>query len=256
MQDSNTLFIGKVLLQFKELPSTNEYAFEYLSKSKPTEGTVISAANQTAGRGQIGSRWESAPGQNLTISLILYPTFLPAWQNFQLNKAIALAVRDFVAAQLSQAVYIKWPNDIYVGNRKVGGILIQNILKRSFVDASVIGIGLNVNQTEFSREIPNPTSLALETNRAFELQPLLDQLCSFLESRYLQLRQKGASFPDEDYLDHLYRIHQISTFERPNGEIFAGIISGVSETCHLLIARDTEVESFDLKEIRLLLPAE
>ncbi|MBK9336717.1 MAG: biotin--[acetyl-CoA-carboxylase] ligase [Lewinellaceae bacterium] len=133
---ANTLFIGKVYHRFDALPSTNDYARELLAKSKPPEGTVLRAASQSAGRGQYGSRWLSAAGQNLTLSIILYPKWLQVAEQFRLSEAVALAVRDTVVAALPHAsgagVLIKWPNDVYLSDRKIAGILIQNALNGLF----------------------------------------------------------------------------------------------------------------------------
>ncbi|MBK7475198.1 MAG: biotin--[acetyl-CoA-carboxylase] ligase [Haliscomenobacter sp.] len=253
MQNRNTLFLGKVLLQFSDLPSTNEYATELLAKSKPIEGTVISAYYQFAGRGQIGSSWESTPGENLTISILLYPVFLEATRQFQLNKAIALGVRDFLASYIPQApVYVKWPNDLYINSKKVGGILIQNALQKNTLQSSVVGIGLNINQATFSDAAPHATSLFLETGNVFDLSFLLHELCYFLEVRYLALKQGLDEGLDQDYLRYLYRFGQPSIFKRASGELFQGKICGISDIGRLLIDQEGFIEEFDLKEISFM----
>lgn len=250
MQNRNTLFLGKVLLRFKDLPSTNEYAVELLSKSKPIEGTVISAYHQVAGRGQIGSSWESAPGENLTVSVLLYPVFLAATRQFQLNKAISLGVRDFIAAFIPQApVHIKWPNDLYIGSKKAGGILIQNVLQKNALQSSVVGIGLNINQATFSDAVPNATSLFLETGTVFDLSALLDELCYFLEVRYLALKQGLDEGLNQDYLRYLYRFGEPAFFQRVSGEVFQGTICGVSDIGRLLIDQNGIIEDFNIKEV-------
>ena len=126
MRNKNTLFIGKVFQHFASLESTNQYAVDLISKSKPIEGTVISTFNQTKGRGQIGSTWESAIGKNITLSVILYPSFLPIQKQFYLNQIVALAVKDLLQAYTSKVVQVKWPNDVYIHEHKTAGILIQN----------------------------------------------------------------------------------------------------------------------------------
>lgn len=253
MQNRNTLFLGKVLLQLTDLPSTNEYAAELLSKNKPMEGTVISAHRQYAGRGQIGSSWESTPGENLTVSIILYPVFLAAMQQFQLNQAIALGVRDLLIACAPQAtVQVKWPNDLYIGSRKAGGILIQNAIQKNAIQSSIVGIGLNINQATFSERVPNATSLFLETGNVFDLPSLLLELCYFLEVRYLSLKQGSGEALAQEYLQHLYRFGQLSFFQRASGSVFQGKICGVSELGKLLVAQDGIIEEFGLKEISFL----
>ncbi len=174
----NTLFIGKVYLRFDELSSTNDHAAELLApehpshtKSKPAEGTVIRADSQSAGRGQFGSRWESAAGKNLTFSVILYPEWLEIEAQFYLSMAVALAVHNAVCEVYRGPlpVQIKWPNDLYLGDQKMGGILIQNSLSGARIQSSIIGIGLNVNQLHFDPDLPNPVSLASASGHAFDL---------------------------------------------------------------------------------------
>lgn len=254
MLNKNTLFIGKVLLEFASLPSTNLFALELLSKSKPSEGTVILAFDQSEGRGQIGSRWESQPGCNITLSVILYPTFLPIPQQFSLNQASALAVRDFVARYAKKPVYVKWPNDIYIGHCKVAGILIQNTLSGGGFQSTVIGLGINVNQEIFAPGLPNPTSLKLETGLEFELPELIQRLCQSLEQRYLQLRNSQFGRLNEEYLQYLYGLGQTALFERPDGRQFTGMITGISPIGLLLVEAEGREEAFQLKEIKMVSP--
>ena len=251
LRKKNTLFIGKVFQEFPSLPSTNLYAMELLSKSKPNEGTVISALHQTAGRGQIGSSWEANPGQNLTLSVILYPTFLAARRQFLLTQAVALAVKDFITRYTEKTVNVKWPNDIYIDDDKVAGILIQTTLSSKGFQNCVVGVGINVNQQEFGPLLPNPTSLSLATGRVYELPPLIDAFCQALEQRYLQLKSGNRAAIGEEYLQHLYRMSQQTLFERPGGERFSGVIEGVNEAGQLLIRHSGGEEAFHLKEIRM-----
>lgn len=254
MQHQNTLFIGKVLLHHKELPSTNAYASELVAKSKPSEGTVISTFRQAQGRGQLGSKWESEPDKNLTLSVVLYPDFLLPRQNFALNKAVALAVRQFIAELVpQQLVCIKWPNDIYVGTRKICGILIQNSLNRNALASSIVGIGINVNQTTFSKDIPNPSSLQLENGKEYDLSSLIPSLCHHLEVMYLRLKAREFAVLDAEYLQNLYRYQLLTLFQRRNGSTFWGKISGISAIGRLQIAhRDGTEEDFDLKEVSII----
>ncbi|MBK7870858.1 MAG: biotin--[acetyl-CoA-carboxylase] ligase [Saprospiraceae bacterium] len=253
MHTKNTLFIGKVLLDFPELESTNLYALELLTKSKPIEGTVISTFQQTQGRGQIGSSWESEPHKNLSLSVILHPVFLPLHESFALNLAISLAVRDFIAKNVEKTTKVKWPNDIYVGNRKICGILIQNSIGNGLLQSSVVGIGVNVNQTSFSTNAPNATSLTLETARTFPLYDLIDDLCLFVEQRYLNLK-KTTSFESlrQEYLQHLYRYGEESSFRRADGSVFQGSINDIMPSGKLLINSAFGEETFSIKEISFL----
>ena len=250
---NNTLFVGKVLLQMEELDSTNSYALELLSKNKPSEGTVISARNQTQGRGQIGSSWESEAGKNLTFSLILYPTFLTIKQQFLLNQVISLSLYDFISKKISNEVKIKWPNDIYVRNKKVAGTLIQNILSANKFQTSIIGIGVNINQTNFLSDAPNPTSLKIEAGKEFDLRDTIEALCGDIEKRYLQLRSDKSTIIQKDYLANLYRYQEAAIYQRlDNGEVFSGKIVGIEESGKLMIDHAKGQSSFSIKEVKFL----
>jgi len=248
----NTLFIGQNFIEFAELRSTNIFAQELLSKNKPVEGTVISTRNQTAGRGQIGSGWESEPDKNINLSIILNPTFLPVRQQFQLNQAVSLAVRDFVAKFVQKTVKIKWPNDIYINGNKVSGILIQNNLKGIQISSSILGIGININQTEFKTNPPNPTSLQLEMQQQFDLKEMQNMLFSCIEPRYLQLKNGRQKELDREYLRNLYWINEERIFQRPSGDKFMGKIIGISPSGKLKIKSKNRVEAFAIKEVKFL----
>lgn len=251
LRKKNTLFVGKVFHEFLSLPSTNLYALELLSKSKPSEGTVISAVHQTAGRGQIGSSWETEPALNLTLSVILYPSFLPPQQQFSLTQAVALSVRDLITRYTEKAVKVKWPNDIYIGDGKVAGILIQTTLSQKGFQNCVVGTGINVNQEQFSPLLPNPTSLLLETGKTFELHQLAEEYCQSLEQRYLQLKKGLGRAIGEEYLQHLYGMGRQALFERPGGEQFTGVIRGINATGQLIIRHSGQEEAFHLKQVKM-----
>jgi BirA family transcriptional regulator, biotin operon repressor / biotin---[acetyl-CoA-carboxylase] ligase len=268
----NTVFIGKVLHHFDELPSTNAYASALLvqglsvSNTEPAfsgafhsgEGTVISTFNQTYGRGQMGTRWESEPHMNLAVSIILKPHFLQARQQFHLNKAIALAVCDFVAMQyadgnahLKNDVTVKWANDIYVKNNKIAGILIQNALSGVDIQSTIVGIGININQTHFNN-LPNATSLKLETGKTYILMDLLEKICQCVEQRYLQLKKRDFDKLHTEYLDKLYRMGEEAIYQYPNGEFFSGKIIAVGDNGKLTILTKMGIENFDVKEVKFI----
>lgn len=265
---ANSLFIGKVYYRFDELPSTNDYARELLAKSRPPEGTVLQAASQSAGRGQFGSHWESAAGQNLTLSVILYPSWLPLSQQFALSQAVALALYDTVSTcmPLNTAaeqpgtesrdtfVRIKWPNDLYLGNRKTAGILIQNTLSNNHLQTSIIGIGLNVNQIVFHSEIPNPTSLALAFGQTFDQDALAESLFENLEIRYLQLKAGQLEQIRTAYHERLYGRGEERLFALPDGRQLQGLILGVLPDGRLRVQHAEAEMAYEMKAIRLLLP--
>ena len=255
---TNTLFIGKVYHRFDELPSTNDWAVELLSKSKPPEGTVVRADSQSAGRGQFGSRWVSSPGKNLTLSVILRPTWLSVSAQFYLSMAVAVALRDLLEDKVPSTLHlptlqIKWPNDIYLNTHKVAGILIQNTLSGQQLQASVVGIGLNVNQMEFDTSLPNPTSMALAFGQYFDLDEVAERLFECLEQRYLQLKSGGGSAIKAEYERHLSLANNPARFVRTaDGVEFTGIIRGVTEGGRLRIETDAGEETFEVKELRLI----
>jgi len=249
----NTLFVGKVLHQFDALPSTNQYAQDLLTKTKPAEGTIILTPKQFAGKGQLNNKWESEPGKNLTFSLIIYPSFLNVRKQFLLNQMVSLSVYETLKAFLNTGLSIKWPNDIYVLNKKIAGILIQNSIKGSTMQSSVIGIGLNINQQVFLSKAPNPTSLAIETGQEAQLEEILHFFCKKLEINYLKLKAGEYSSIQTQYQKNLFRCGISHSFKKPDGSIFTGRILGVNEFGKLVIESTQGKETFNFKEISYIL---
>ena len=245
------LFVGQNLIRLKTVDSTNDFTKRLLKDSTPPEGTVVIAEFQQKGRGQRGMQWIAEQGKNLTFSLLLYPGYLSADQQFNLSKAVALGVLDFVKKRVGGKVSIKWPNDIYIDHSKVAGILIENTLKGNTVGSSIIGIGLNLNQTFFPEELANPTSLTLETGNNFDLDRSLRDLCKFLEVRLLQLKSDLSVF-DEEYQNNLYCLNQWRWFDC-QGQSFYARITGVNEQGKLALEhQDGTLHYYELKTINFL----
>ena len=244
-----TLFTGQQLIWLPACGSTNAEAQHLLGENRASEGCTVATAPQTAGRGQRGNRWEATAGENLTLSVVWFPTFLDAGQQFLLSQAVALAVHDWAAALLgpSSALRVKWPNDLYYGPQKLGGILIENALSGQQIQHSVVGIGLNVNQLGF--EVPTATSLAGLTGRAYDLGPLAAHLLECLERRYLQLRAGRVGALRQTYLQALYRYRELHTYEVA-GQRVSGQIVGVGEDGRLAVEIGGSVRWFGLQEIR------
>lgn len=256
MLNTDTLFVGQTAIYLPTIDSTNAYAKELLTKNKPSAGTVIWAGQQTAGRGQVGSSWETAPFQNLTASFILHPNFLEVNQQFALNQAIALAIRDLLLSiNLSnERVKIKWPNDIYVDTDKVAGVLIENVIEKSKIKHSIVGIGLNVNQSEFSPTLKNPTSLYQKTGKSFEITQLLSELCRFVEQRFLQLKAQKISELKAIYTQNLFRYQEVYNFQiAESQEVIQAQILGVSPAGKLIIQHEKQLREFGLKEIQFII---
>lgn len=246
----DTLFTGQVIFKLDQTESTNNFAAELLSNQELFEGTVIISKQQTSGKGQRGRSWHSEPGKNLTLSVLFRPEFLQVSSLFQLSKAMALGISDFLSNWNINEISVKWPNDVYVGDRKIAGILIENQVKNGKIPYSIVGIGLNINQTSFPEEVPNATSLKLETSEGHSLDVCLDMLCKSLEKRYLALR-KGQDL-DKDYLSRLYRYNKWGLFES-GGISFNGKIIGLAKTGKLLIETpEQDIKEFDNNEISFL----
>lgn len=246
---ANTLFVGKNLVFVPECHSTNSLLMDLAQKTLQPEGTLVIAHQQSNGRGQRGNSWEAEPGKNLTMSLLLKPSFLAAKDQFALTIVVSLALTDYLIENLNLNASIKWPNDLMIDTKKVGGILIENSLTGEFISQSVVGIGLNVNQQKFA--VDTATSLALHTEREFELATELDLILSHLESRYLQLREGKISLLKQSYLQRLFWINEKRTF-KTNEREFSGEIKGVDAAGRLAVDTHTGTSYFVIKEISFL----
>lgn len=251
-----TLFVGQNCIHLKSIDSTNSYASQLMGDIKPVEGTLIYTFEQQNGRGQRGNTWESEPNKNVASSFILHPSFLHVNKQFSLTKIISLAVTDVMAELLkpsdkTSAIRIKWPNDIYVGTKKIAGILIENTLRENTIQSSIIGIGLNINQTKFSAEI-NATSVSLIMNKEFDLMQVLEKLSEFIEARYLQLKANKLESIDAAYLGQLYQFDEWRNYTAGN-QLFEGKIIGISAIGKLqMLQKNGELREFDLKEIKFV----
>lgn len=244
--------IGHSIIPLEKADSSNSYATAQIKNDSFPEGTVIWVKHQYAGRGQNQNTWESEKDKNITISVILHPTFLPINKSFILNKAISLGVADFVRSNAKEKVSIKWPNDIYVGDKKIAGILIENAIISNKFQHSIIGIGININQTNFITNPPNPTSLKLITKKIFPLNKCLEELCNFLQQRYAQLKQKDYSAIVSEYLDTLYQYNQFKKYRIKNKIITAKIIDITDTGVLLLETKEHEKIECSTKEIKFI----
>ncbi len=258
MTTNGTLFTGHIIDRLDKVDSTNHYALDLLKQRPPAEGYTVWALEQFAGRGQRGNSWLAEPHTNLTFSIILHPRFLPLAEQFWLTRVMALAVAEFVSSCLksdSLKVAIKWPNDIYVNDQKIAGILIENVLEGSIIKFSVAGIGININQTSFGPSVPNATSLKLLTGSTFNLEDCLQRIFIPVEKFYLELRAGNYKKIDEAYHKILYRRGILSNLSI-NGKACKGTIKGVSATGQLLVDTDTgeqnSIEPLEISDVKHL----
>jgi BirA family biotin operon repressor/biotin-[acetyl-CoA-carboxylase] ligase len=252
-----TLFVGQKVQYLPSCQSTIDEASAMITQggvnnTLPEEGIIVVTDFQTAGRGQRGNVWEAEPGQNLMIALILRPSFLTASEQFWLNMAVSLGIYDALVPLLGDSLRIKWPNDLYVNNKKLGGILIENSIQGYRIAWSVAGIGINVNQIEFP--IPTATSLQQEAPfpDGYSLPGLLSTLCESLERRYLQLKGGQRETLKADYLGIMYRYQETHEFSR-DGERFRGTIVGIDEAGRLAIAEEDTTKYYAFKEVQFII---
>lgn len=241
---------------FPSVGSTNVTLIADLSRPEgvPT-GTVYRAVDQTAGRGQVGRGWHSTPGDNLTLSVLARPDRLAVDRLFALNQVAGLAVANTVSEVLGEAaaVRLKWPNDVYVGDRKIAGVLVQNGLRGKHVGWSVWGIGLNVNEVNFPAELTTTAiSLRLLTGRAHDLEAVQDRLFAALAAAHGLLEPGQRRELDRRYEQRLYRRGQDTAFTAlTTGRRFRATVRGVDAGGRLLLSEaGGPPEAYALRELR------
>ena len=213
---------------------------------------VVSAKEQTKGRGQMGTKWESAIGKNLLFSLFISQDGLLIQNQFQLNQAISLGIL-YVLKRYLNDVKIKWPNDIMAGNKKIAGVLIENTFRNLHIKHSIVGIGLNVNQTEFSDELSQATSLKIVQNSDFDLDYLLLEIRDSIIKQILLLERETSEGIQANYLENMYLYQTSSTFFSKDIKMFKGMIDGVASDGRLLIKLPSKkIIAFGFKEIKFI----
>lgn len=252
-----TLFVGQKIHYLPRCQSTNDEAAQLIAQLEPAEGLIVITDAQIAGRGQRGNVWQAEPGQNLTFSLILRPSFLTAPEQFWLTIAISLAISDALEPLTDGLLRIKWPNDLYLEEAKLGGILIENTLHGPVIAWSVIGLGLNVNQSNFAYSTATSLQYRFPLADGYDLPGLLTILAERLEKRYLQLRSGQRDALKTDYLHRLFRYQEEHEFEREGAhsqpQRFRGCIIGVDEIGRLAISTAGNVMYFGFKEIAFVI---
>lgn len=245
------LSIGQNLIVLDEVESTNDYLKNLLSNIKPLpEGSAIMAIHQTKGRGQRGKRWLTLPGENLTLSYLLYPTFLPLQQQFYLNIATCLGIYSYLNTILPE-VYIKWPNDMYVGNKKIAGILIENQVQKQHLKSAVIGIGLNINQQTFEPALQDKVTslkLASQLGDNLPIPEIAQQLFKHLSHYYELLKRGDLEQLRISYNERLFRKDTMHTYIIDEVEV-PGKVVFVDKNGRLNVDFGQKTLAFDLHEI-------
>jgi BirA family biotin operon repressor/biotin-[acetyl-CoA-carboxylase] ligase len=246
------MIIGSKLIFCKDIESTNTYASGLIQRESISEGTIIYTNFQSAGRGQKGNRWESEDGKNLLFSIVLFPEMVIPEDQFIISMFVSLGICDFLKTLLP-ACEIKWPNDIYAGDDKIAGILIESSIIGNSINNSIAGIGLNVNQDHFTAYVPNPISLKMLTGENYDTDICLKQLAGWLDKRYKQLISGRRSEIRNEYITSLYRLNEWHNFKSENG-IFSGKIISVTDSgCLQIEDREGKIREFCFKEIDFIL---
>ncbi len=251
----DTLFVGQNMINLDETESTNTYATNLLKKIPVVDGTIVFTNKQTKGRGQVGNTWHAESGKNLTFSVVLHPGFLPADKQFYLSKITSLAVFNMLTEFLDISLYdikIKWPNDILVNKKKIAGILIENILRRNYLQSSVIGVGININQLNFAGINKQTTSLAVLLKKEFDVKELLHLFCKHFEAIYLTLKQANVTKITQTYLQQLYKFNQWANYKVNNQTFSAKIIQIEENGLLILTDQQNQTLKFNFKEVAFL----
>ena len=237
--------IGRKIIRLESVDSTNNYIANLLKEGILENGTVILADEQFAGRGQRNAEWHTKPGENLTFSFFLDSVNLSVNNQFYLTCIVSLSLVQLLD-KFGLKAKIKWPNDIFIHQKKIAGVLIENQLSSMSIKSSIIGIGLNVNQIEFDGL--NATSILKETDSR---KMPMDVLYSFIEvfnSNWVNLSEGKLSGIKSEYLSYLYQFNELKEYEDKNG-VFEGKITDVLNSGHLMIDRDGIQQTYELKEI-------
>lgn len=246
-------------IHYTEVVSTNTLLKEmFIEDASLPHFTVVSADYQTSGRGQRENRWESEQGANLLFSLLLRPEELKATDAFAISRIVSVAIAKWLLKYIEN-VAIKWPNDIYCGDKKICGILIENSIMGSNLSTAIIGVGININQTVFSKFIPNPTSLQIETKNNYNTQDMLAEVLAEIELQYNAYFNALSEEVNSQYHNLLYRLGVPAKFRIPvtceteTRMCEATIIGVEANGCLMLKHSEEEVCRYAFKEVEFII---
>lgn len=240
-----------VYIKLDTVKSTSSYLAEHIDGK--AHGTVVTTREQTAGRGQRGNSWEAEPGKNLTFSILLKPKYIKAQQQFYVSEIVSIAIVDVLKKLITNKnVLIKWPNDIYVDNDKICGILIENALMGNSIDRSIAGIGININQRKFLSDAPNPISLFNIIGKETDLDLILGNVCNQILS-YFDLYDSDITFAKlhERYCSLLWRCNGDYLYrDNSTGETFIAAIASIATNGMLTLKlSDNSLRTYAFKEV-------
>lgn len=239
------------LIKLDAIDSTNDFLKQLFKESAVEDYTIVMANEQTKGKGQMGTKWISERGKNLTMSILFKDIHLKNQNIYDFNVAVTLSVLNVLKKLQLTAIAIKWPNDIMADSKKVAGILIENILKSDGSFTAIVGIGLNLNQTNFEN-LPQASSLKCITGITYDQEEIAILLRDSLEANRTTLNQ-NADLLWEEYHENLFKKDYPSPFEDKNGNRFMGIIKKVTRYGKLeVLLEDDSMIHYDVKEIKML----
>ncbi|MCB0398757.1 MAG: biotin--[acetyl-CoA-carboxylase] ligase [Winogradskyella sp.] len=240
------------IIKLNAIDSTNSYLKAMSSVNLPKDFTVVVANHQTEGRGQMGTRWQTEDGKNLTASVFKEVSSVEVEKQFYISMVVALAICKTLDGLKIPQISIKWPNDILSANQKICGTLIENVIKQNQLKGSIIGFGLNVNQKYFEN-LPKASSMTLLTRVVYDKDEILSRILKELQNYFKLLDDRNYAEIKAQYEALLFRKDKPSTFKLENGVNFSGIIKGVTESGKLNVwTEDDIIKTYDLKEVTLL----
>lgn len=240
------------IIKLNAIDSTNSY-LRQLSVTEAIEDFTIVVANyQTNGRGQMGTQWDSQASKNLMVSVFKDVSYLDLESHYYISKVVSISILEALKTFNIKNLKVKWPNDILSENKKIGGILIENVIKQNKLSATIIGFGININQTEFDH-LPHASSMRLISGRVYVLEEVLQAILVKLQYNFKILEKNKFEILKKTYEKHLFRKDKPSTFRDAESKLFSGYIKGVSNSGNLqVLVEDDIIKEFDLKAITLL----
>ncbi|HBG57990.1 biotin--[acetyl-CoA-carboxylase] ligase [Proteiniphilum sp. UBA1028] len=239
----------RITIRVDEVDSTNLYLKKIAREEHPEEGSLVIAEYQTGGRGQMGTSWFSTKGENLLFSMLLYPSEVVPNEQFIISRIASLAVKNTLD-HFTNDIRIKWPNDIYWKDKKIAGMLIENDIQGKYIENSVIGIGINVNQQFFPTELPNPVSLRQIVGSVQDREYILDVFMREFFLLYRDFQQGRREVIEDEYMLDLYRVNDYYWFEDREGK-FQAKIEDVLPSGHLMLRtlEGDNVRRYAFKEV-------
>ena len=240
------------IIKLDAIDSTNSYLKKIILEKDISDYTIVTANFQTEGKGQLGYMWESEDSKNLLCSIYKKDLGIKVEDQFVLSMLVSLSIIRTLEKLNLPKLYIKWPNDIMSDNKKICGILVENMVKQNSIKESVIGIGLNVNQDTF-KNLPNATSIKKIKGVAFNIDELLNDLANNIKKQFIDFNQSKIDLIFRQYEDVLYRMNIPSTFKNSEGDVFTGFIKGVNNLGRLkVLLEDNLIKSYSIKDISLM----